>query len=184
MRKILFILLGVFYVMSSQAQKLFSDNTNEQFRAIKCTEINLTNTNEELGLSVSLSYMHLFNYDLKTWSLEFITTSKLPKKFSKDSRLLIKLQDNSLIELKLFVESNSYEGFEVGKIARNILLYNIKEDDVKALFKGIKKLRFETTIKNIDIELDSEISGDAIRNSYNIIQETINTKPKGFADDF
>ncbi len=58
------------------------------------------------------------------------------------------------------------------------------EDNVKALLKGVKKLRFETMIKNIDIELSTDIMGEAIRSSYNIIQEVIKTKPKEFTDDF
>lgn len=184
MEKTLFMLCVLLFSASVQAQKLSSDQTTDTYRGINCTEVNITTPQEELEISVALSFMHLFQFDLKTWSLNFTTKSELPHKFPKDSRLLIKLQDDSLLELKCMVESDSFKNYKVGRRAVNMLIYQMTEDNVKALLKGVKKLRFETMIKNIDIELSTDIMGEAIRSSYNIIQEAIKTKPKEFTDDF
>lgn len=184
MKKTLLILFVLLSSISVQAQKLSNDKTTDTYRGINCTEVNITTPQEELELSLALSFMHLFQFELKTWSLNFTAKSELPNKFLKDSRLLIKLQDDSLLELKCMVESDSYKNFKVERRAVNMLIYQMTEDNVKALLKGVKKLRFETSIKNIDIELSTDIMGEVIRNSYNIIQEAIKTKPKEFTDDF
>lgn len=166
------------------AQDLYFDKNDEKFRMINCTKVNITSPQEELELYVSLSYSHSYEYDFTFWNLGFTVKSELPKKFAKDSRLLIKLLDDSLIELKILTETDSYLGFEVGRRASCEVVYRIKEDDILALTKGVKKLRFETTLRNIDIELNEDVMGEVIRKSYKIIQEALSIKPKGFTEDF
>ena len=103
--------------------------------------------------------------------------------------LLLKNIDDEVITLKAYdnfyaspeeiqpVDDNVYDSYY------NISLYQITEENIKKISKGIKKIRQETTDGLLDEVIEDETIGAKLKQEFDLMEETFKT-PKSIYSDF
>lgn len=107
----------------------------------------------------------------------------------KNMVLLLKNIDDEVITLKAYdnfyaspeeiqpVDDNVYDSYY------NISLYQITEENIKKISKGIKKIRQETTDGLLDEVIEDETIGAKLKQEFDLMEETFKT-PKSIYSDF
>lgn len=187
MRKILFGIL-LFASTSLFAQKIDLDKVENGERTIMCSHENVRSMKDKVVFSVALCANQnkagtvFYNLSLKTTALSPITVSK-------GGKLLVKLIDDSIIELSTLME---YAGTvrDVHNINGYVFsdytifpAFLITSEQVNQICKGVKKIRLETTMEAVDKEFKKDKIGAVISAEYALIQEALSQK-KSFNDKF
>lgn len=167
--------------------KIYSDKVNSDgFRHILGTERATSVENNTHYLLVSLGaydtgnehkfYLHWRYW----WSVE--------PSFKEGSPVLLKLGDNSRIELKI---NNFYVPLPIVTVVyySTIKTYTayfwteIAEEDIEKLAKGLTKIRVEINNAPFDVVLNKDNISQFLLEEYNLIKEQLKEK-KTFYDDF
>lgn len=188
MKKLLLLILAVSLFNNSFSQKIVVDKVNEHGeRFIFCSEKFVTTLRDMTKISVSLSAAKQAN-DVPLYSILVQIIQGYPFSIPKESRFLIKLTDDSVIELKSKEECSSklkidnLNGLVIKSYKVNPSFYITKEQLLK-VFSGVKKVRFETSLDNIDKEFNKDKIGIFLKKEFDLINETLG-KEKDFSSDF
>ena len=117
------------------------------------------------------------------------TTALSPITVPKGGKLLIKLMDDSIIELSTIME---YAGTVRDVHNINGYVYSdytifpsfpLSTEQIDQISKGVKKIRLETTLDVVDKEFKKDKIGQIISVEYDLIKSALSQK-KSFSDDF
>lgn len=190
MKKLILLILAVSLFNNSFSQKIVVDKGNEHGeRFIFCSEKFVTTLRDMTKISVSLSAAKQAN-DVPLYSIfvRIIQVYGDPFSMPKESKFLIKLVDDSVIELKSKEECSSKLKIDNlnGQVKKsyevNPSFYITKEQLLK-VFSGVKKVRFETSLNNIDKEFNKDKIGIFLKKEFDLINEALG-KEKDFSSDF
>ena len=164
--------------INSFAQEIEYDKTENGERSIMCKYENIRSMKDKTVFSVAL----MVEQDKEKnvfYFLSLKTTSNTPITVDKGGSLLIKLNDDSILELHTMME---YAG-TVGDVHNiNGFVYSdytihpafaINEEQIKQMFDGVKKIRLVTTTDYRDKEFKKDKIGVAIKAQYELIQEKL-----------
>lgn len=188
MKKTTFLLAVLLVALNTFAQKIESDNTKDGERTIICSHENVRSIKDKIVFSVALclnqnkSGENYYNLSLKTTSLSPITVPK-------GGKLLMKLLDDSIIELSTIME---YDGTVRDVHNVNGYVYSdytifpsflLTTEQIEQICKGVKKIRLETSTGAVDKDFKKDKIGGIISIEYDLIKSAL-LKEKSFSDDF
>lgn len=188
MKKILLFTTIISLSSSVFAQKIELDKIDNGERTIMCSHENVRSMKDKVVFSVALganqnkSGETIYNLSLKT-------TASSPITVPKSGKLLIKLMDDSIIELSTLME---YAGTvrDVhninGYVFSDYTIYPafiLTTEQIEVIKNGVKKIRLETTTGNIDKDFKKDKIGPIISAEYKLLNEALATK-KSFSEDF
>lgn len=188
MKKMAILLIALLGAFNTFAQKIESDKTVNKERTIICSHENVRSMKDKVVFSVALCLNQskegtdFYNISLKTTALSPITVPK-------GGKLLIKLMDDSIIELSTIME---YAGTVRDVHNINGYVYSdytifpsfpLSTEQIDQISKGVKKIRLETTLDVVDKEFKKDKIGQIISVEYDLIKSALSQK-KSFSDDF
>lgn len=141
------------------------------------------------GFRLMVSFRLIDVIDVNDGNTYFIQLNlignKKEKEYAKGRRLLLKLKDDSIIEL-INQETIRVKDY-VGYAAR--IKYLVKENEIDKLITGeVKKIRIENDFDYVDIEVKKNVFSKGLGKVYEAIQKEkkIEKKPNstGLYDDF
>ncbi len=191
MRKLLLVMftlvIGSTYTYS---QSIDMDKTDEHGdRYIYCSFESIRSMMDKYMFFVSLNAaQNGTNKEDVIYSIILRTNATAPLSVPKDGRLLIKLMDDSIIELKTEIEYSD----NVGEVRTGSIVYTaysifpsfvVTPEQIALISKGVKKIRLETTLDPIDKEYKKDKMGKIIKAEYNLINQAL-SQTKSFSDDF
>lgn len=127
-------------------------------------------------------------HDEVTYSLSLRVNANIPISVPRGSRLLIKLKNDSVMQLKTITE----ESDKIGKVVTGAIIhrnysvfpnFDVTPEQIEAISNGVKKIRLETSLDPIDKEFKKDKMGRIIKKEYALIQEALQ-KDKSFSDGF
>lgn len=173
----LFSLLGLLCVSCATAQDVkVSFITNDDDSSISSEQIICKNFTDRMTLSVSLS--KVLQGEDSYYNLVSHLLSRKPITIPYNGRMLIKLEDGSILELKCQYghHSDVTTTVENGAIVENFIVYEnyrISEADLAKLFDGVKKVRIELDDDVYDKSFRKDVIGEALHRSYNSIENCV-----------
>lgn len=185
------VLLAILFILSSAytyAQKIDLDKVENGERFIICSLENVRSMSDKVVFSVGLSAAQ--NKDEKVfYSILLSATSTKPITVPKNGKLLIKLQDDSILELTTMIEYSDKIG-KVNNVAGYVYTgytvtpsFGVTPDQIDKIKQGVKKIRLETSLEAIDKEFKKDKIGKVIETEYNLIKGALATK-KTFSEGF
>ena len=191
MKKLILLILAVSLFNNSFSQKIVVDKVNEHGeRFVFCSEKFVTTLKDMTKISVSLHAAQKSD-DAPLYSIliRILKVDGSPFSMPKGSRFLIKLTDDSVIELKSREEcpgelkiDRTVNGW-VKEIYEATPSFDITKEQLLKVFSGVKKVRFETSLDNIDKEFDKDKIGVLLKKEFDLINEAL-SKEKDFSSDF
>lgn len=160
------------------AQEIEYDKSTNGERSIMCKYESVRNMKDKTVFSVALSAEQ--NKEKRTsYFLSLKTTSGTPITVPKGGKLLIKLNDNTIIELNTLMEYagtvrdvHNVNGF-VFHDYTIFPLFHINDAQIKQISEGVKKIRLETTEGNKDKEFKKDKIGAIIKGQYKLIHNKL-----------
>lgn len=190
MKKLVLFLLLIFPLVSN-AQTIELDKVDEHGdRYIYCSFENLRSFSDKYIFSISLNASHPKDSPEKVFYDIFLRTgANVPLAVPNGGRLLIKLKDDSIIELK----TNTDFSDKIGKVQNaGTLVYtyysitpifSVTPEQIEQISKGVKKIRLETTTDPIDKEFKKDKIGKTIKVEYELLKQALQQN-KSFSDGF
>lgn len=190
MKRVLFFALMLFILNNILAQKIVVDKTENGIRHISCSDVNLKGFRDKIGLSVCLNATSKENTTLYALSTSLV--SNYPISSPEEARILIKLKNDDVIELKaekpcedrvgntMIIANTPYKIYKIHP------LFNISKDQIENLSNGVKKVRIELNgTENYEKEFSKDKIGKQMVKEYNLINNALlNNKRKTFSTDF
>lgn len=177
--KKLFLCMFAMVAMCANAQEISLDKSDENTRLIMCASESMRSFSDKVIFECSLSRSELFNK--VTWQISLTIKQLYPITINKDSRLLIKLKDDSIIELT----SANDQSDEIGNsqlVGTSVItqytifpIYRVTEEQIAQISQGVKKIRVETSLDPIDKEFKKDKMGKIIEGQYKLIGERAKT---------
>lgn len=174
--------------MNTAAQKIDLDKVDNGERTIMCSHENVRSMKDKVVFSVALnaeqnkSGQVFYNFSLKATALSPITVPK-------GGKLLIKLMDDSIIELSTVMEYagtvrdvHNVNGFVFSDYTI-FPTFLVTEEQIDKISKGVKKIRLETTMEPADKEFKKDKIGNIVSAEYELIKKALLQK-KSFNDGF
>lgn len=169
------------------AQEIEYDKSADGERSIMCKYESVRSMKDKTVFSVALS-AEKNKENITSYFLSLKTTSGTPITVPKGGKLLIKLNDDTVIELKTLMEYagtvrdvHNVNGF-VFHDYTIFPAFPINETQIKQISGGVKKIRLETIDGNKDKEFKKDKIGSIIESQYSLLQNTINKERAN--DDF
>jgi hypothetical protein len=197
MKKLIISLFVCFSYIASNAQIIFHDVVNDSILVrISGMTVCRSFTDRQV-LSVGVKQIAC-----PTDTLYYVVAVINQMSFgevAENGRMLIRLQNNDVIQLKNYDTKTIKEIYGEGtrttlhhvgnttyattresgyKINCNIAMFPIDESDLKKLFIGVKKIKIEMTNKNYEKEFSKDKIGSALCKHYNELKRDM------FAEDF
>lgn len=189
MKKIILVVVFVMcHLVSVFGQKIVYDKAKSNGeRIIMTDEFVCRNLTDQVVLSCALSY---FNLQGMT-SINLVTniSADHPLEIKEGSRMLIKLFDDSVIELTTFnnVETQRqkvYAGYIITYIHTMNIFFSITKEQLNNIItKGVKKIRIETYPDYYDNVFNKDKMGKQLDKRLQILEQAISS-PKKFDDGF
>lgn len=191
MKKIVILLFALSSVLNIFAQKIESDKFDDKgYRYIYCSLESIRSMMDKYVFFVSLNAIQSgSDTEDIIYDIFLRTNANAPLTVPKGGRLLIKLQNDSIIELKTDIEFSD----KIGKVQHsNSLVYTnysitpiftVTTDQIEKISMGVKKIRLETTLEPIDKEFRKDKMGKILSAEYDLIKSALSQK-KSFSDDF
>lgn len=178
LKSILFIIICFLCTINSSAQEIEYDKFENGERSIMCKYESVRSMKDKIVFSVALSAEQ--NKEKATsYFLSLKTTSGTPITVSEGSKLLIRLKDNTVIELKTLMEYagtvrdvHNINGF----VFHDYTIYPtfpISVSQIELISNGVKKIRLEATDGNKDKEFKKDKIGIAIKSQYSLIKSKL-----------
>ena len=178
MKKLLLLITCFLYGITSFAQEIEYDKTENGERSIMCKYENVRSMKDKTVFSVSL----MAEQDKEKnvfYFLSLKTTSNTPITVAKGGTLLIKLNDDSILELHTQMEYagtirdiHNINGFVYSDYTINPA-FQISKEQISQISEGVKKIRLVTTTDYRDKEFKKDKIGAAIKAQYELIQEKL-----------
>lgn len=190
---ILFILLLSMLATSitGMAQVISYDKTRDGIRLVATEETICRSMTDRLVLAVSLiAYVDEESNDT-TFSIGTHITGSTPLEVSKNAPMLIKLMDDTVIELKAVIGDK--------ETVRDIIVVNnfvthsydinpsfeVTPEQIKAIIKtGVKKIRIDVSPEMYDKEFKKDKVGSVLRMKWAALKETLKKKGPATGDSF
>lgn len=173
--------------INSFAQEIEYDKSANGERSIMCKYESIRSMKDKTAFSVALS-AEKNKENITSYFLSLKTTSGTPITVQEGGKLLIKLKDDTVIELKTLMEYagtvrdvHNVNGF-VFHDYTIFPAFPINETQIKQISGGVKKIRLETIDGNKDKEFKKDKIGSIIESQYSLLQNTINKERAN--DDF
>lgn len=175
--------------MSALSQEIEYDKILNGERSIMCKYENVRSMKDKTVFSVALSAEQNTEKDL-SYFFSLKTTSNTPITVPQGGRLLLKLDDDSIIELKTLTK---YAGTvrDVHNINGYVFSdytifpsFPINEVQINKLAKGVKKIRLETTDGYRDKEFKKDKIGIAIKGQYGLLQNQLKKASNDIKEGF
>lgn len=156
------------------AQEIEYDKSADGERSIMCKYESVRSMKDKTVFSVALS-AEQNKENITSYFLSLKTTSGTPITVPEGGKLLIKLKDDSVIELKTLME---YAGTvrEVHNVNGFVFhdytifpSFPINDTQIKQISGGVKKIRLETVDGNRDKEFKKDKIGTVIKEQYALI---------------
>mgnify|MGYP000351595801 CR=1 FL=1 len=191
MKKIVILLFALSSALNIFAQKIESDKFDDKgYRYIYCSLESIRSMMDKYVFFVSLNAIQSgSDTEDIIYDIFLRTNANAPLTVPKGGRLLIKLQNDSIIELKTDIEFSD----KIGKVQHsNSLVYTnysitpiftVTTDQIEKISMGVKKIRLETTLEPIDKEFRKDKMGKILSAEYDLIKSALSQK-KSFSDDF
>lgn len=157
------------------AQEIEYDKSANGERSIMCKYESVRSMKDKTVFSVALS-AEQNKENITSYFLSLKTTSGTPITVPEGGKLLIKLKDDSVIELKTLME---YAGTvrEVHNVNGFVFhdytifpAFPINDTQIEKISGGVKKIRLETVDGNRDKEFKKDKIGTVIEAQYELIQ--------------
>lgn len=195
MKKVVFILVAMMALCSAGAQEILVHDkdtagnvfvASEYFVARDFTDRVVWEFNANLYVSKDPVY-DTMKFDFEIGVFFHTLGTKIPVK--ADGIMLIKLMDNSVIELNCITKSNNVTGVKINSFSfgystyvssnntySNWACYSISYNDLQRLKVGVKKVRVQTDNGFIEKEYSKDKCGVRLFNSFTkVIKELQNT---------
>ncbi|MFP5142593.1 hypothetical protein ACJEEV_14390 [Bacteroides xylanisolvens] len=188
MKKTVILLFVLSSALNTFAQKIESDKTVNGERTIICSHENVRSMKDKVVFSVALCLNQSQNGG-ENYNISLKATSLSPITVPKGGKLLIKLMDDSIIELSTIME---YAGTVRDVHNINGYVYSdytifpaflLTIEQIDQICKGVKKIRLETTTGAVDKDFKKDKIGQVIAVEYDLIKSALSQK-KSFSDDF
>lgn len=186
------LLLFVFISLSSLfsfSQTIEIDKVNEKGdRYISGSLEPIRSLMDKYYFFVSLDAFQAKGDDEVTYSIVLRTNANSPISVPKGGRLLIKLEDDSVIELRTLIEYSD----KIGEVVTGAIVHTnysvspsfvVTPKQINKISEGVKKIRLETSLDPIDKVFKKDKMGRIIKEEYALIQEALQ-KDKSFSDGF
>ena len=164
--------------INSFAQEIEYDKSANGERSIMCKYESIRSMKDKTVFSVALS-AEKNKENITSYFLSLKTTSGTPITVPEGGKLLIKLKDDTVIELRTLMEYagtvrdvHNVNGF-VFHDYTIFPTFLVSEIQIEQISKGVKKIRLEATDGNKDKEFKKDKIGNAIKNQYLLIQNTL-----------
>lgn len=167
------------------AQEIEYNKSNNGERSIMCKYESIRSMKDKTVFSLALA-AEQNKENIISYFLSLKATSGTPITVPKGGKLLIKLNDDIIIELKTLME---YKGTvrDVHNVNGFVFhdytifpAFPINETQIEQISKGVKKIRLETIDGNKDKEFKKDKIGSIIKSQYWLLQNTIS---KGISND-
>lgn len=169
MKKILVLLL-ILLSSSCVFSQVRVDKFDEDGSRLIISKRKLIKASLKVGLTFRLTdYVEVNGAD--KYSLLLTIENHKKREYSKGRKLLIKMKDDSIIELinKKTVGVNDYH---TGLSKFIDIDYSIQENDIEKIINGkIVKLRIENDFDYIDVEIKKDLFETGLKEAYDAIQE-------------
>ncbi|WP_321479724.1 hypothetical protein [uncultured Bacteroides sp.] len=187
MKKILFAFM-VLSSMNTFAQKIELDKVEKGERFIICSLENVRSMSDKVVFKVGLSVGQ--NKTGNTlYSILLNATAATPLTVPKNGKLLIKLMDDSTLELNTSIEYSDKIG-KVNNVGGYVYTaytitpsFNVTPEQIDKIKQGVKKIRLETSLEPIDKNFKKDKIGKVIEKEYSLIKNAL-SKKKSFSDGF
>lgn len=184
------ILLGILLLhsISTFAQKIDLDKVENGERTIMCSHENVRSMKDKVVFSVSLN-AEQNKAGVIYYNLSLKTTAMTPITVPKGGKLLVKLMDDSVIELLTLME---YAGIvrDVHNVNGYVFsdytifpTFLVTSEQIEQICNGVKKIRLETKIEPVDKEFKKDKIGAIVSVEYALLKNAFSQK-KSFNDDF
>lgn len=178
MKKPLLLIICFLYGITSFAQEIAYDKIENGERSIMCVYKKIRSLRDRTVFSVALMAEQDKEKNV-SYFLSLRATSDIPITVKKGGTLLIKLNDDSILELHTQME---YTGTirDINRVKGSMYFdftlnptFQISKEQISQISEGVKKIRLVTTTGYIDKELKKYKIGDAIKAQYELIQEKL-----------
>ncbi len=189
MKKLVLLAVLILSSIFSFAQTIETDKINEKGdRLIAGSLEPIRSFTDKHYFFVALYAFQAKGDDEASYSIILQTNSTTPISVPQGGRLLIRLQDDSVMELRTLIEYTD----KVGKVITGAIVhtnysiqpsFDVTPEQIDKISKGVKKIRLETSLDPIDKEFKKDKMGRVIKEEYALIQEALQ-KEKSFSDGF
>lgn len=182
-------IIAALHGSSAFSQEIEYDKTQNGERSIMCKYENVRSMKDKTVFSVALQVEENSKEEL-SYFLSLKTTSNTPITVPEGGILLLKLEDDSIIELKTLMK---YAGTvrDVHNINGYVFSdytifpsFPINEVQISKLSKGVKKIRIETIDGYRDKDFKKDKIGIAIKGQYDLLQNQLKKASNDIRDGF
>ncbi len=192
MKKIVLLLLVIIPTIAFCAEPKieFDKIDSDGSRMIGCNTIYIGKWTDKINVNLSISCIQI--KDNPNYQLSMRIFSYAPISIKKGGVLLLRFGNDSIAELNTSIEYSD----EIGKYdsytkLRQFIIYpayDISEELIKTIAKyGIKKIRIETNLENIDRELNNKKTKETAKflgSQYALIQEALENNGNNIMEGF
>lgn len=178
MKKPLLLIICFLYGITSFAQEIAYDKIENGERSIMCVYKKIRSLRDRTVFSVALMAEQDKEKNV-SYFLSLKATSDIPITVKKEGILLIKLNDDSVLELHTQMEYagtvrdiHNINGFVYSDYTINPA-FQISKEQISQISEGVKKIRLVTTTDYRDKEFKKDKIGAAIKAQYELIQEKL-----------
>lgn len=191
MKKTILLLITIFIAGNSYAQKIISDQIKNNVRYILTDEAICRNSfTSKFVPCISLNFIGEVNSNTSNeYILEIITHGPGQRDLQKGITLLLKNVDGEVIKLQTTSESKVTDKYDTTlhmKVYTRRSLFEVSEEQIQKIAKGIIKIRMENGEVNEFLESDykKDKIGVAVSSRYELIKERLNEDEKDIEDGF
>ena len=193
MKKIvLFLMLSIIpaFAFCLEPKIEFDKIDSDGYRMIGCNTIYVGKWTDKINVNLSISCIQMKENPNYQFSMRIV--SYAPISVKNGGILLLRFGNDSIAQLAASIEYSD----EIGKYdsytkLRNFTIYpayDISEELIKTIARyGIKKIRIETNLENIDRDLNMKKLKEVAKflgGQYNLIQETLKNKGNDIMEGF
>lgn len=189
MRKLLASLL-LLAALPMSAQKIIIDDVQHGIRSTATDQTVCRNSTDKMVLSVGLSSMISDEKKDTTLCIDTKISFGKPLEISKGGTMLLKLSDNSVIELHAIIASegkvrdiHTVNGFTFSDYSIRPSFEVTPEQLGDIIAKGVKKIRIEVSPDFYDKEFKKDKVGAALAEKKSVLLNAI-AKPKSMREGF
>lgn len=192
MKKIVVLLLVIIPTIAfcTEPKIEFDKIDSDGSRMIGCNAIGINKWTDKISIGLSISCIQI--KENPNYQLSMRIFSYAPISVKKGGVLLLRFGNDSIAQLNTSIEYSD----KIGEYSSLLKMreytiyptYDISEELIKTIAKyGIKKIRIETNLENIDRELNMKKLKEVAKflgGEYTLIQEALETKGNDIMEGF